>query len=126
MRIYKLYGSATTTGVNIANVQILGRGRIKQIAWSASYDGPADNASAAVELSFQQVSTIGQSNVAGPIDEIRTVTNLTTSGAPPGFLSRVVPVDCPVGVGDILYLNCLVSGTVSCLVNCFVHVQEGA
>lgn len=124
MRTYKLYGAVSSTANNVANIQFVRNGRIRGLRWAVGFDAPADNASAAVELSLQPVSQLGTNNTQGVIDEVRFLTNLTTSGAPPGSHNFQRTLDMPIASGEVAYFNALVSGTVSANVTVFIDVDE--
>lgn len=124
MRTYKLFGTVSSTANNVANIQFVRNGRIRGLRWAVGFDAPADNAAATVELSLQPVSQIGTNNTQGVVDEARFLTNLTTSGAPPGSHNFQRTLDMPIASGEVAYINAVVAGTVAANVTIFIEVEE--
>lgn len=124
MRTYKIYGNITGTANNVANVLIARTGRIRCIRWEAAFDAPADNASCVAELSTAPSTAAGTNDTPNSIDELRSCTNLTTSGAFNGARSKQSVVDYPVAAGERVYLHATVSGSVGQPTTVFLDVDE--
>lgn len=125
MRVYKLYGSFTASTNALASITVAKTGKIRHVKWSATLDAVTDNAKATTELSFFPTSFIGANDTAGPIDQIAAQANFATSGLNfAGINQQTQDLDIPVGMGEKLYLNTVVSGTVGQDVTCFVYIQD--
>jgi len=120
MKVYKLYGSSTTTANAVAQLDIQRNGNIVALSFSSRGVTNAADSHAQWEVSFASAGQYATNDTVGPIGEIwqgqddsqrqREAWNHSISG-----------FAIPVGVGDRLYLHTYVSGTFSGN-NCAVYV----
>lgn len=123
MRTYKLYSNATATTNNAANVTLAKSGRIKGVRFIQCMNTVVDNEEITFELSLFPTSMIGTNDAAGVIAETQLLNNGTSGGVNGVFAQH--QVDIPVGLGEKLYLNCVVVGTPSSAkCTCFVDIEE--
>lgn len=123
MRIYKLYANITATGDAQANLNIIKNGRIKQIRWDVAMNSVVDNDEGNVELSLIPKAMINSNDSAGSLDQVTVINNGTSGGEHSKQVTR--SVDVPVGAGEKLYLNAIVSGTPTKIgATCYVDVEE--
>lgn len=124
MRVYKLYATGTSTANNVASIQMVRNGIIRAITWACGIDGQTDNAQLALELSFQGTAQTAVNDTIGPIDELRCVTNLLTSGMYNGEIHKSSNPNLPIGIGERLYVNAVISSTLGYYASCFIFVDE--
>lgn len=126
MRSYKLYGSGSAAGDNVQNVLIAKSGRIKSIRWEVSFDAVADNSVLGLELSSRSTSQISTHDSTGDFSQVRSYTNLVTSGIFMGRASKQELVDIPIAAGERLYLHAGLVTTLTYYAAVYVDIQEGA
>jgi len=120
-RSYKFYGTTAATSNALAQIQVLAGARIKSVRWRIGVDAITDGGMFYVELSTQGVGQPTINNPSGIISCMRVCANFVTSGLDLSGLCQQDLIDCPVGLGQILYLNTYVpAGTITAFVDCFV------
>lgn len=125
MRIYKIYGTGSASGNNVASVQFARSGRIRAIRWAVACDSVTDNSAFVGELSLLATAQTTVSDTLGSIDECRTYVNLGAAGSDHLQVNHITaPIDFSVGQGERLYLNTVVSGTLTYYAAIFIHVEE--
>jgi len=124
MRTLCLYATVTTTADNVVNLIIPKTGRIKSIRWCISFDGPADNARASLELATRATSQFATNDISNVLAATDLLTSLLTSGGGLSGIKNQEWVDYPVAAGERLYLHAAVTGTVSAAVRIFLDVHD--
>jgi hypothetical protein len=125
MRTYRLYATGTASTNNAASIQIVKAGRIKGIRFSPQVDSVVDGSALYAEISLQAAAQATTNNSQGVLATMRTVYTQATSGATLSSLSTQFLLDCPVGLGEMVYLNTVIAGTLTHSLDVFVDVQEG-
>lgn len=123
MRIYKLY-AALSNAAALCSINIARNGKIQGLKWQLNGVCKTDAAQALVECSFQAASFINVNDTAGPIDQVGLSGNFVTSGMDSKQVNQYTPMNLPVQLGEKLYLNCVIAGTISGTVTCFIYVEE--
>lgn len=124
MRTIVLYASITTTADAVANLLIPKTGRVKQIRWAGSFDGPADNARANLELSTRSTSQFATNDVQNVLAGLDVVQNILTSGGGAIPLKFSEIMDFPVAAGERIYIHASVAGTVVCAMRIFIDIHD--
>lgn len=125
--IYKLYANFTSSQNGLASLTIPRGGRITAITGRLRVVGPANAAQVLAELSFLPTAQATVNDARGVLAEVGYSFAMTTSGASPTDEHVVLTgIAIPVNVGDRLYVNTTVSGSVSSgtSVAYFVYVTE--
>jgi len=106
--LYQLYSAAIATTVPSAQVTVLQKGKIRQIAWDVGFLGAAaaDTLQTYI-LSLQPINTSATNGTLIPICNLTICQDYDTAAArSPGHINHAVyGYDVDVGVGDIIYLN---------------------
>lgn len=113
MRVLKLYSAATSTTNAAANIQFPRRGRIVGVKWSLYANVTTTAGSAIYELSFGNSGQQTTNDTVGPIDHAVVGMLVGAAGAARNDLNQFTPMNVPVNAGDRIYLNVLITGTVS-------------
>lgn len=120
-RIYKFYASSSGTNNALAQIQILATCRIKSVRWRVASDTITDGAIHYAEISTQAVNQATVNNPAGIISCVRVAGNFVTSGLDISCFAFQDLVDCPLTIGQIVYLNTfLAAGTISSYYDVFL------
>lgn len=115
----------TTSSAAATSITILNKGKITGVLWGAIGDSVADNVVARAELSKQQTSGLSSDGVQGQI--VSAFEGIGQNVLTSGFSNLATNLldaglDCPVIVGDKLFLNTTISS--GCSIKCIVKVQE--
>lgn len=121
MRLYQFV--ATATGA--LGVQMLSAGSIACVLWNIRQGTYATGDGCTAELSMQGSS---QWSIHNPVGIISFINSLVHQGTNVGYYGADRwemhnGLYCPVKVGDIVYLNSVITNT--CTVKALLHVQEG-
>ena len=121
MNIIKLYGTASSTTNNVANVLIPTRGRIRQVQLAFYADGITDNGIGVIEVSKASAREVGTNGAQQCIVEAALEANFVTSGLSLYGINLVVPVDVAVSQGQLIYLHIYISGTLGITGSALLH-----
>jgi hypothetical protein len=125
MRTYKIAIPTTSASANnVSSVQIVRNGVIRCIRWAVRCDSITDNSTFVAELSLQPVSQIGTNNTIGPIDELTAAVNFVTSGLMLAALNNTRECALPVSVGENLFINASIAGTITFTGSVFIDIEE--
>lgn len=111
MRSIKLYATGSSSNNNVANVTIPTATRILGVAVDAYFNAVTDDAGATLEISQASANEIAVNGAQQSIIEIRSYTNLLTSGIGVNMVNIFFPVDVSVKQGQIIYFHANVVGT---------------
>lgn len=123
MTQYYLYNTFTGTANAGAQIQIIQKGRIIGVQWCVTADLDADGEYFAVELSLVPIYQSDTNDSKGIISNIRQLAAVGAAGTAVSGTNLFVPVDVPVGAGQLLYLNGGLSGTQAVKTSCIVSVR---
>jgi len=121
MRIYRLYATAAATSSNAASIQILKSGRIKCVQFDLNINTTTDDTQVVIALALLPGTTLVTNNTPGLVGQVSQYVNGIVSLAP---ANAVIYPDCPIALGDFLYMSTFVAGTGTYFAWIFVHVQE--
>lgn len=125
MRIYQLYATGSATANAAASVQMLRSGRIKSVRFAVSWDSVTDNAILFGEVALNNAGLTQQNDATGVIAGFSANNNLLTSGMTMGAINIQHLLDCPITLGQFVYLNFLVpTGTLTHFTRAWVDVQD--
>lgn len=126
MRVLKLYAASATTTNAAAQVQFPRRGRIKGVLFTNGMTAGADGTTIVGELSFSSTGQQTTNDTIGPIAGFehrqRWIAGLNTAMV---SMNVYIPMDVPVNAFDRVYLNLLISGTVTAeITQVFIYLAE--
>lgn len=121
--VRQLYATASATGDNQANLQIVKKGVISAIQYTAALDVTTDGVIAHIECSFAPTFQGATNDPLGPIAQIKFTNNLVTSGMTGNSVNNCISgIAIPVEPGMLLYVNSSLSGTVTYRANFLIYV----
>lgn len=118
--IYTLYKAFTATTDGAVSVTMVRSCKIKGIQWSVQPDLDADGEIFSIELSKAPILGNRIHDSQGVLSCICGCCSLTTSGVGITDYNLYQGVDIPIGAGEKLYLNGLLTGTTSVPATCIV------
>lgn len=107
----KIYGTASSTTNNVANITIPTRGKVVGVQWATKWDNATDNSEGVFELSLASATEVAVNAAQQCITEIAFYSNFTTSGLAYGMVNLFCPVEVQVNQGQIIYLHAVITGT---------------
>ena len=116
MRSIQLYATGSASGNNLANVTIPTAGQIRRVNSALRVDSITDNAGLDFELSLASAAQTTVNGALNPFLAISWGGNFVTSGLAHWASNDSFPVMVPIRAGDQIYMNLLVSGTVTYIV----------
>lgn len=124
MKVYKLYGSSSSTSNALAQIDIQRNGTIVAIQHAHYAKATADHTTV-FEVSFASAAQPTTNDTVGPIYEVRSNTD-TVLGPDTVFDNGCLTgTAIPVGVGDRLYLHLTIAGTATAnQIAVYIHVME--
>jgi hypothetical protein len=108
----KLYGTAAATANNVANIIVPGPGRIVGVQWAVRYNSITDGGQVDLEISLASAREIATNGAQQCVSQVAFESNFVTSGLAQTGINTFVPVDLRVTQGQIVYLHCVVGGTI--------------
>jgi hypothetical protein len=117
MRIYQFYTAATAN----VGIQMLTKGNIVCVWWSAMLTSNAAGDGVTAELSYSQTNQMAVNNPVGVISAYSGRTSAIYIGFPGNAFHG--GLFCPVNQGDIIYLNATITNGAN--IRALLHVQEG-
>jgi hypothetical protein len=108
----KLYGTASATANNVANVIIPTAGRIVGVQFAVRYNSITDGGQCDLEISLASAREIAINGSQQCVAQVAFESNFVTSGLAQTGVNLFFPVDQRVSQGQIVYLHCLVGGTI--------------
>jgi hypothetical protein len=129
LRRYRMYASVTATGAVQDSMVFQRPCRIKQVEWAVAVNSITDNGSAFIQLSRASVyeggtSAAGSQITAQTISQYAAYANFVTSGLATNQGNQVVPCNDSMSAGEKLYINAAVGGTIQCLTEILITVEE--
>ena len=126
LRRYKLTYTITATANGADTMSFQRPGRIRGINVNVLADSVTDNGVMRVQLSKSAVSDFGSTGgaISQSLAECHFQSNFVTSGLSQPNFNFTVPCDDRVQVGESVYINAVVSGTVSCTVQFTIIMEE--
>jgi hypothetical protein len=121
IRTYQYYATAT----NNSSIQMLSRGKIVAVLWTGDIRSTAALDGCDAELSLQGSQQTTTNNPIGIISAftMRLLSATAASIAQASFNGYDPALTQPVNLGDLVYLNTVVAGTIR--LRCLVRVLEG-
>lgn len=113
MRTIKLYATGSASANNVANVTIPSATRIVGVAVDAYFNAVTDDSGCTLEVSQASANEIAINGSQQCIAEVRSYTNLLTSGIGVNMVNLFLPVDVAVKQGQIIYFHANVTGTIT-------------
>lgn len=113
MNSVKLYGTASATANAVANIQIPSRARIRGVQVAAYANVITDDAVLNLELSRASASEIAVNGAQQCIVQVALFNNFVTSGMVQSGINQFFPVDVEVIQGQLLYMHCQITGTLT-------------
>jgi len=108
----KLYGTASATANNVANVTIPTAGRIVGVQFAVRYNSITDGGQVDLEISLASAREIAVNGAQQCVAQVAFESNFVTSGLAQNGVNLFVPTDLRVTQGQIVYLHCVVGGTI--------------
>ena len=130
-RRYRLYGSFSATANNIDSMVFQRKARVKQIIFGVTFDSITDNGALRVNVSRNAVADFqaGAGGTALPTNAIAQFIqygNFVTSGLSQPNGNLIVDCNDDFQIGEYLFLNAIVGGTVTASVDIMVVTEEAA
>lgn len=129
LRRYSMAAAITATG-NASDTFVVQRaGTIKQICFHFTFDSITDGASLKAQISRAAVADFGTSaNVGAPLTQalakLFVFGNFVTSGLSQVQGNFIVECNDRITVGENLYINQIVAGTLACSLDVLLVVEE--
>lgn len=118
----KLYGTASATANNVANLTIPTAGRIIGVQFAVRYNSITDGGQVDLEVSLASAREIAVNGAQQCVAQIAFESNFVTSGLAQSGVNLFVPVDVRVTQGQIIYLHTVVGGTIVFDATCLLWV----
>lgn len=101
-------------------------GRLKRVEIHTLFNSITDNADVRVQVSRSAVADFGTSGgaVTQTVAQLSQQGNFVTSGLAQPVGSFATECDDPIAVGEALYINALVTGTVAAATDIILVMQE--
>jgi len=126
-RRYRLTASTSSTSAAIDSFAVARPGTIRQISFHMHFNSITDGASVQMQVSKSAVAdfSVGAGTLTPALAEFYQYGNFVTSGLDQVAGNFVVDCNDKVNVGDVLYLNVVIAGTVAILTDVLLVVEEG-
>lgn len=121
--VIKMYANGTGGAENaVAQIDVPMSGALIGVQWaySAELDGDSDDGQA--QLSFRSSGAFTTNDDRGIISEIRTITELITSGVANAFVNVYHPLpNIPIAAGERLYLHLNTTASTPSYIGVLLH-----
>lgn len=126
IRRYKMFAGVASTAAAVDTFTAQRPGRLKRIDFNCLFDCITDNGLAKVQVSRAAVNDFGGTAgaVTQALAQFMQQSNFVTSGLAQPQANYSIDCDDPIAVGEALYVNVVITGTVTITCEITLVMQE--